>query len=67
MSVRIDDELIGQRLALPHAGQDGVIVRMLRWGTQVRQRAAQGRWENWYRGDKKVNTLEVLHLLQSLR
>ena len=34
---------------------------------EVRQRAAQGRWENWYRGDKKVNTLEILHLLQSLR
>ena len=33
----------------------------------IRKRAAQGRWKNWYRGDKKVNTPNLLRLLQSTR
>lgn len=33
----------------------------------VRTRAAQGRWENWYRGDKKVNTPRLLERLRTLR
>lgn len=33
----------------------------------VRKRASQGRWENWYRGDKKVNTPSILWLIRSVR
>jgi len=33
----------------------------------VRQRAARGRWNNWYRGDKKVNTPRMLQRVRSLR
>lgn len=33
----------------------------------VRERAARGRWTNWYRGDKKVNTTSVLELVRSTR
>ncbi len=33
----------------------------------VRQRAARGRWTNWYRGDKKVNTPAMLQRLRTVR
>jgi hypothetical protein len=33
----------------------------------VRNRAARGHWENWYRGDKKVDVPGILRLIQSIR
>lgn len=32
----------------------------------VRERAAQGKWENWYRGDKKVNTPSLLRRMKAV-
>ncbi|MBN1347115.1 MAG: hypothetical protein JXQ73_30770 [Phycisphaerae bacterium] len=34
---------------------------------KLRHRAAQGRWENWYRGDKKVDAPRMLQSLGSER
>ena len=33
----------------------------------VREAAAQGKWENWFRGDKKVNTPELLKRVREVR
>jgi len=34
---------------------------------EVRKAAAEGKWENWYRGDKKVNVLELLEKTRTAR
>lgn len=34
---------------------------------EVRKAAAVGKWENWYRGDKKVNVPEFLNLTRTAR
>ncbi|MDZ4200034.1 MAG: glycosyl hydrolase 115 family protein, partial [Kiritimatiellia bacterium] len=41
-------------------------VRSLQHILELRKKAEEGRWKNWYRGDRKANWKEMLNRLQKL-
>ena len=71
MQARLWRELFAFYLAVIEAEEDPARLRdaeaALERFLEIRKPAATGKWENWFRGDKKVNTPELLEKTRAAR